>query len=380
MKKEDVANAFHHKFEISPTINTFCPGRVNLIGDHTDYNQGHVFPVAINLGTYVSGNKRADRIIRFFSINFGPVIVEFDLENLKPDEENAWSIYIFATLKSLLIDYPNMRGADFAVGSDLPIGGGLSSSASLEIAIIDFLHKVNKIKTSGTNAALTGQHAENNFVGCNSGIMDQLICALGQHGSAMLLDCRTLEYEYIALLVDYDILIVNSNVDRGLVNSEYNLRRHQCEEVAAFFNQASLRTVTLKMLYAAEPDINSTSFRRAIHVINENLRVCSAAYALQSRDIKSLSLLMSESHESLKYDFEVTTPELDGLVSLISGQLGDTGGVRMTGGGFGGCVVALVPKDKTKQVCATIEDVYPKLYGLVPDLFICQSTNGTFIQ
>ena len=225
-----------------------------------------------------------------------------------------------------------------------------------------------------------GQWAENHFVGCKCGIMDQLISALGTKGQAMLLDCSNLEYSYANIPEDLAIVIVNSNVKRGLVNSEYNTRRQQCESAASFFGKRSLREVDLTELEAAKSKMDPVIYRRARHVLSESERSIRAMTALNKQDMVSLSRLMAESHHSLKVNFEVTTPELDLLVEIISNVLKDKGGARMTGGGFGGCVVALVPQAKVDLLRQTVQVQYPMKTGLTPDIYVCTAEQGAFNQ
>lgn len=274
-----------------------------------------------------------DSIVRVISVAFEDEYIELHLDELDAVNANHWSSYIAGTLRSLIINFPEITGADLVIGSDLPLGAGLSSSASLEIALIKFYNQALQLSVSGTSAALMGQYAENHFIGCNCGIMDQLICALGKRGKAMCLDCSDLTFEHTSLPVNYDLLIVDSKVTRELVDSAYNERRDQCESVTRYFGKDSLREVSLQMLNDAEFSLGDKAFRCARHVVTENFRVESAQFALSESDMKSLSILMADSHDSLKFDFNVTVPETDSLVEIISSVIGKSGGVRMTGGG-----------------------------------------------
>ena len=234
------------------------------------------------------------------------------------------------------------------------------------------------LEISQSEIALNGQQAENQFVGCNCGIMDQLISAMGQAQHAMLLDCRSLTFQDAPIPKDLSIFIVNSNVKRGLVDSEYNQRREQCEQVAKFFGVKALRDVSIEELQSAEQDLEPILYRRAKHVVTENARTEQALQALKDNDIGLLSKLMKDSHVSLREDFQVTTKEMDGLVTIIDEVLGSQGGVRMTGGGFGGCIVTLTPTSLIEQLTETVEKEYPNQFGLEPSIYVCSASQGAF--
>ena len=373
-----VSEKYISHFGTKPSLLTHGPGRVNLIGDHTDYNDGFVLPAAINFGTDIAATKRDDKVIRVLAVDCNNETVELSLDNIEFNNEKMWANYISGTLQALTKQYVDISGADLVVVGNVPQGAGLSSSASFEIAILKTFAQLNDIDLSGVQAALMGQQAENNFVGCNCGIMDQLISALGKKNNAMLLDCRTLTYQHAPIPDSMALLIVNSNVKRGLVDSEYNTRRKQCEEVARYFNKSALRDVTLEQLLSAQDQLSSDLIKRAKHVITENTRTESALIALQNNDMIKMSELMAQSHISLKNDFAVTTPEMDYLVELIGSKLGDKGGVRMTGGGFGGCVVALTPKDLVDDIKLIISQNYQQKTGLKENIYVCVASDGAF--
>mgnify|MGYP000259130016 CR=1 FL=1 len=376
----ELMNEFESFYGHKAQITAYAPGRVNLIGDHTDYNQGFVLPAAINFGTWIVCTKRADKQVNVIAKDFNHKKVSFNLEQIDYSEQASWSNYVRGSLLAILDRYPDIQGADILVSGNLPQGAGLSSSASFEIAIIKAFTDLYQLAIKGIDAAKMGQWAENHFVGCKCGIMDQLISALGTKGQAMLLDCSNLEYSYANIPEDLAIVIVNSNVKRGLVNSEYNTRRQQCESAASFFGKRSLREVDLTELEAAKSKMDPVIYRRARHVLSESERTIRAMTALNEQDIVSLSRLMAESHRSLKEDFEVTTPELDVLVDIVSNVLKDKGGARMTGGGFGGCVVALVPQAKVDLLRQTVQVQYPMKTGLTPDIYVCTAEQGAFNQ
>ena len=371
---------FEQQFQRSPDMVCHAPGRVNLIGDHTDYNDGFVLPAAINYGTTIAASVREDNLVKVYAHDCDQQTNEFSLNEISFDQQMMWINYVKGTLLALMKKYPNIKGADFVVTGNVPQGAGLSSSASFEIAILKTFAQLYQLDLDGTNAALIGQQAENDFVGCNCGIMDQLISAMGQKNHAMLLDCKDLSFEDAPIPDDLTLFIVNSNVKRGLVDSEYNLRRQQCEQVAKYFGVSALRDVTIEQLNSAKKQIEPVLFKRARHVITENSRALATLKALKNNDIATISIAMKESHASLRDDFEVTTKEMDGLVEIIDSVLGSNGGVRMTGGGFGGCVVALVPADLVEQVKEVVNSRYEEEYFLKPSIYLCTATQGAFRQ
>jgi galactokinase len=303
---------------------------------------------------------------------------EFSLAEIVFDEQMMWSNYVRGTLQALISQYPDIKGANLVVAGNVPQGAGLSSSASFEIAILKAFTQLYQLDLDGVNAALIGQQAENDFVGCNYGIMDQLISAMGRQGYAMLLDCKDLSFEDAPIPEELTLFIVNSNVKRGLVDSAYNLRRRQCEAVAKYFGVSTLREVTIEPLNAAENKIEAELFKRARHVVSENARAVTTLNALKANDMATISTAMKQSHLSLRDDFEVSTKEMDGLVEMIDSVLGIKGGVRMTGGGFGGCVVALVPLALVEQVTNVINNNYENKFGLKVSIYHCTATQGAF--
>jgi len=373
-----VQTLFEQQFQRSAEIVCHAPGRVNIIGDHTDYNDGFVLPAAINYGTSIAASAREDNVVKVYAHDCDQQINEFTLSEIVFDQQIMWSNYVKGTLQALMKKYPDIKGANLVVTGNVPQGAGLSSSASFEIAILKAFAELYQLDLNGINAALLGQQAENDFVGCNCGIMDQLISAMGQKDHAMLLDCKDLSFEDAPIPDDLTLFIVNSNVKRGLVDSEYNLRREQCEAVANHFGVSALRDVTLAQLNADKANIEPVLFKRARHVISENERAVSTLKALKNNDMATISAAMKASHNSLRDDFEVTTKEMDGLVDMIDGVVGDEGGVRMTGGGFGGCVVALVPTELVAQVEYVVNNKYESAFGLTPSIYLCTATQGAF--
>lgn len=373
-----VQTLFEQQFKRSSELVCHAPGRVNLIGDHTDYNDGLVLPAAINYGTTIAASPREDNVVKVYAHDCDQETCEFTLNEIVFDEQMMWSNYVRGTVQALMKKFPDIKGANLVVTGNVPQGAGLSSSASFEIAILKAFAQLYQLTLDGVNAALIGQEAENNFVGCNCGIMDQLISAMGHQGNAMLLDCRGLSFEDAPIPDNLTLFIVNSNVKRGLVDSEYNLRREQCEVVANYFGVSALRDVTLAQLNDAKDQIEPILFQRARHVISENERAVNTLIALKNNDMPTISAAMRASHISLRDDFEVTTKEMDGLVEMIDDVLGNRGGVRMTGGGFGGCVVALVPTELVTQVEHVVNSKYESKFSLKPNIYLCTATQGAF--
>lgn len=375
---KQISTLFKQRYQHEPDVICHAPARVNIIGDHTDYNDGFVFPAAIDCGTTIAASKRNDQLVKVYSHDFGQSYTEFVLNQFSFDTEHMWCNYIKGSVQALMEKYPNLRGANLVVTGDVAQGAGLSSSASFEMAILKTFTSLYQLALDGKTAAKMGQQAENDYVGCNCGIMDQLISAMGKKGHAMLLDCRDLSFEDAPISDELSLMIINSNVKRGLVDSEYNLRREQCEQVAKHFNCKALRDVTLSQLESAKGQLSEVQYRRAKHVITENARTVAALNAFKSSDMPTLSQLMAESHQSLRDNFEVTTKEMDGLVAIVSEQVGTEGGVRMTGGGFGGCVVALIPTKLVDTVTKQVKLQYPQQFGLTADIYICHASQGAF--
>lgn len=354
-----------------------APGRVNLIGEHTDYNQGFVLPCAIDRRTYMAVRTRTDGVFRVISANMGNQTSQWrSAEPPAADDGNPWADYLRGVHEQFLKQGRAVSGMDIVTLGDIPQGAGLSSSASFCVAFATAINEMMGFGLSATEIALLCQAAENEFVGCNCGIMDQLISAAGRQQHALLIDCRNLEYRAIALPADMGIVIINSKVSRGLVDSEYNDRRRQCEAAAAAVRAVSLREVSMDRLLEGESFMNPVSFRRARHVVSENARTEAASTALAAGDYAALSKLMAASHVSMRDDFEITTREIDFLVSIVGRVLGNQGGVRMTGGGFGGCVVALAPKRFSQKIIEAVTEHYPREAGLTAEIYLCSTSEG----
>lgn len=374
---DNVKNAFKATLGYAPTHIVQAPGRVNLIGEHTDYNDGFVLPCAINYQTVVAAAKRDDNIVRVISVDYGNAQDEFDLtQEIAFQHDKMWANYIRGVVKCLLARGFQFTGADIAVSGNVPQGAGLSSSAALEVVIGQTFKVLFNLEISQAEIALNGQQAENEFVGCNCGIMDQMISAEGSQQHAMLLDCRSLETTSVSMPEELAVVIINSNKKRGLVDSEYNTRREQCEAVAAIFGVKALRDVTLEQFNQKSHELDPLLRKRARHVITENYRTLDAAQALSQHDMQRMGRLMAESHASMRDDFEITVAEIDTLVAMVKEVIGERGGVRMTGGGFGGCVVALVPHDLVASVQVVVDANYEAQTGLKAAIYVCQAMDG----
>ncbi|NLS12671.1 galactokinase [Vibrio sp. SM6] len=374
---QNVTASFKNCFNYQPSHIIQAPGRVNLIGEHTDYNDGFVLPCAINYQTVVAASRRDDNIVRVVSVDYNDAIDEFDLTaEIEFQQDKMWANYIRGVVKCLRARGFEFTGADISVSGNVPQGAGLSSSAALEVVIGQTFKVLFNLEISQAEIALNGQQAENEFVGCNCGIMDQMISAEGRENHAMLLDCRSLETTAVSMAQDMAVVIINSNKKRGLVDSEYNTRRAQCEEAAAIFGVKALRDVTIEQFNAKAAELDPVVAMRARHVITENDRTVEAAKALAAGDMVRMGELMEQSHASMRDDFEITVKEIDTLVEMVKSVIGTQGGVRMTGGGFGGCIVALVPPALVDEVKAVVEANYHAATGLKESIYVCQAMPG----
>ncbi|PKH20995.1 galactokinase [Enterobacterales bacterium CwR94] len=375
--KTTTQQIFTEKFGYSPTHSIQAPGRVNLIGEHTDYNDGFVLPCAIDYQTVISCAKRDDRQIRVIAADYDNQQDSFSLDTpITPVKDKMWANYVRGVVKHLQQRSPQFGGVDMVISGDVPQGAGLSSSASLEVAVGTVLQQLYHLPLDGASIAKNGQEAENQFVGCNCGIMDQLISALGKKDHAMLLDCRDLSTRAVPMPKEVAVVIINSNFRRNLVGSEYNTRREQCETGARLFEKHSLRDVKLEQFRAVEKEIDQQVARRVRHVLTENARTLEAAEALAKGDLKRMGELMAESHASMRDDFEITVPPIDQLVEIVKQVIGEHGGVRMTGGGFGGCVVALMPQALVEPVRQAVAEQYKAQSGLQETFYVCTASAG----
>jgi len=356
-----------------------APGRVNLIGEHTDYNDGFVMPAAIDLHTEVIIQARDDRKLVISSDTFADS-VEFDLDEASPTARHHWSDYIRGVAVMLERDGHHLRGADLKIRSDVPIGSGLSSSAALEVATAYALLESSGVAIDPVELARLCQRAENDFVGMRCGMMDQFISCLGRAGMALMLDCRSLEYRHLPLPEDVRLVICNTMVKHELAASKYNARRAECEAGVRHFAKSkpsvrALRDVTIADLEQHRTELDGTILKRCRHVISENERVIKAATALEERNLLAFGELMAESHRSLRDDYEVSCAELDTMVDLAN-QVEGVYGARMTGGGFGGCTINLVKAECVAGFTCDVAQGYEQATSIAPKIYVCSGADG----
>ena len=374
---------FVNVFNIKDQHLFFSPGRVNLIGEHTDYNGGHVFPCALSFGTYAIMAKRNDRKVRLYSMNFEDLgIIEFDLDNMVYDKAHDWANYPKGVIKTFENHgHKTEHGFDILFYGNIPNGAGLSSSASLEVLMAVIINDLNNFDLDMISMVKMCQEAENKFIGVNCGIMDQFAIGMGTEGCAILLDCNTLEYRYSKINMDgYKIVIGNTNKKRGLADSKYNERRSECESALAQIqtvkNINSLGELTEEEFEEVKNVITDPIVRkRAKHAVYENQRTLKAVKALENNDLLLFGKLMSESHISLRDDYEVTGKELDTLVSL-AWEMPGVIGARMTGAGFGGCTVSIVKEENVQYFIDTITEKYTEIIGYAPDFYVANISDG----
>lgn len=356
-----------------------APGRVNLIGEHTDYNEGFVMPAAIDFAVFVRVWPREDRKLAIVSENFDDQI-EFDLDEPDPAPRGHWSDYAVGVVVMLERAGYRLRGAHLQIRGEVPVGSGLSSSAAVEVATACALTANAHLTIDPRELALLCQKAENEFVGARVGIMDQFVVLFGQAERALLLDCRSLEFKLLPLPDTVKLVICNTMVKHALASSAYNERRAQCEagvrHLAQFLpNVTALRDVTIDQLEQFGRDLPGVIYRRCLHVITENARVLAAAEALEQQDLHRFGELMAESHRSLRDDYEVSSRELDLMVELAR-KVEGVYGARMTGGGFGGCTVNLVDGEHVQEFKQSVPEEYRGVTGLKPEIYVCEPSNG----
>ena len=383
---ERVLQAFEQQFGDTEGVRLFfAPGRVNLIGEHTDYNGGHVFPCAISLGTYAAARKRTDRVMRFFSVNFEKLgVISTSLDELTPSKQAGWTNYPKGVVWAFAQKgHPIDCGFDMVIYGDIPNGSGLSSSASLEVLTGEMLRSFFGMEDALTNEdlALIGQYSENEYNGMKCGIMDQFASAMGKEGNAIFLDTNSMEFEYAPLnLAGMKLMVTNTNKKHSLVDSEYNLRREQCGRALADL-QKKLDVKTLGDLsieeYEANKDLieDEVCRRRAKHAVYENQRTIEAVAALKAGDVEQFGKLMNESHVSLRDDYETSCKEADILAEeawKIPGVLGS----RITGGGFGGCTVSIVKDEAVEEFQKKLGEVYLEKVGYPASFYTLEIGGG----
>jgi galactokinase len=378
-----VQAAFRTLYEREPRLFR-APGRVNLIGEHTDYNDGFVLPMAIDRAMIVAGAARADRRVRIYSVNIDEQAT-FDLDHPGAPQQGTWLDYVEGTaqsLRQLLKDEAaRLRGADLFLSSYIPTGGGLSSSAAIEVATGLVLLSLSELEVDRKLLALAGQKAEHEYVGANVGIMDQWTSVFGKSGTALLLDCRTLETTYLPLdTTDLAIVVCDSHVKHELASSEYNKRRAECEQGVELLREflpaiRALRDVTVAEFQQYETHLPEPIRRRCRHVVTENARTLKAAELLRIGNLQLLGPLMNESHQSLREDYEVSCPELD-LLTDTAQQIEGVFGARLTGGGFGGCTVNVVRRTDLNRFTNEVTRAYQHVFGLAPSISVVEPSAG----
>ncbi len=378
MSQLELAAEFTRRVSAPPEHIVRAPGRVNLIGEHTDYNGGFVLPMAIDREVRIAGRRRADRTVHMIALDFGGDESSFSLDAITRDDAHAWSNYprgIALMLQKLGASLP---GLDLLIHGNVPIGSGLSSSAAVEVAAATVFLTFSGFKLSGVEIAQLCQRADNEFVGVKSGIMDQFISTLGRAGDALLIDCRDLSYQYAPVPRGATIVVCDTMKRRKLVSSEYNTRRSECEEAARLLGVPLLRDVSVAEFQKREKKLPPIVAKRARHVITEDTRVLEAVEAMRRDDLAAFGRLMDASHASLRDDYGVSSPELDAMVWVARTQPGCYG-ARLTGAGFGGCTVNLVRDDAVKAFIANVAAGYQFRTSIAPQIYACRASQGASV-
>ena len=374
--RDRVVDEFTRLHGAPPAIVARAPGRVNLIGDHTDYNDGFVLPMAIDRAVWIALTPRRDRTVRVRSLDFGQSAeLRLDEPMTPPATANGWAEYMRGVAWALADAGYATGGWDGVAAGDVPLGAGLSSSAALELATARAFASTGGFTWEPATMARLAQRAENRWVGVNCGIMDQLISAAGEAGHALLIDCRTLATRAVPVPANVAVVVLDTATRRGLVDSAYNERRAQCEQAARVFGVKALRDVDEATFARRAGELDELTRRRARHVITENARTVAAAEALGRGDARTVGRLMDESHASLRDDFAVSSPALDTMVAVARAQDG-CHGARMTGAGFGGCAVALVDAGAAQAFAENVARRYEADAGQMPNVYVCAASQG----
>jgi galactokinase len=371
METKTLEQSFTTYFNAKPEFLVRAPGRVNLIGEHTDYNDGFVLPMAIDRAIWIALSPRSDTQVRIRSLDL-EVDSAFDLHSLTKGK--GWLEYIKGVANELLKAGHELRGFDAVMTGDVPRAAGLSSSAAVELATARAFAAVSGFAWDAAKMAKLSQKAENEWVGVNCGIMDQMASAASKEGFALFLDCRTLEYQHAPLPENTSVVILDTSTRRGLVDSAYNERRSQCEEAARWFGVKALRDVSVDE-FQRSSGLSEIVTKRARHIITENARVLEAVDVMKAGNIKRLGELFNASHNSLRDDFEVTNEALDQIVECAREQ-SSCYGARMTGAGFGGCAVALVQEENAQEFTNAVSAAYKQRSGLDASVYVCKASEG----
>ncbi len=373
LDKKQIARQFVDRFGQSPQWIIRAPGRVNLIGEHTDYNDGFVLPLAIDRAVWIAARPRADRSVVVRSIDYAEE-ASFSLD-VPVKGGPGWIEYVKGVAWSLQEAGHELCGWEGVMSGDVPREAGLSSSAALEIATARAFAALGGIAWDPIAMARLAQRAENRWIGVNCGIMDQLISAAGREDHALLIDCRTLEIQPVPFPPGIAVVVLDTATRRGLVDSAYNQRRDQCKSAAEFFRVPALRDVDLELFQRVAADMDETIRRRAMHVITENDRTLQAVEAMRRGDSAALGMLMNKSHASLRDDYEVSSEALNIIVQSALNQV-SCYGARMTGAGFGGCAVAVVDRESTDGFARAVAADYQAQTGHTPAIYVCHPSNG----
>jgi galactokinase len=374
MDTQTLERSFATYFNAEPEFIVRAPGRVNLIGEHTDYNDGFVLPMAIDRAVWIALSSRVDSQIRIRSLDL-EVDSAFELDSLTKGK--GWAEYLKGVAYYLQQTGYELRGFDAVLTGDVPRGAGLSSSAAVELATARAFAAVSNFEWNASKMAKIAQKAENEWVGMNCGIMDQMASAVCEEGYALFLDCRSLVYQHTPLPEGVSIVILDTSTRRGLVDSAYNERRSQCEEAARWFGAKALRDVSVEEFERKikEDGLSKVVLKRARHIVSENARVLKAVEVMKAGDVKRLGELFNASHDSLRDDFEVTNTALNTMVTCAREQE-SCYGARMTGAGFGGCAVALVKEENAQEFENAVSAAYRQRSGLDASVYICKASAG----
>ncbi|MCD4673839.1 MAG: galactokinase [Anaerolineaceae bacterium] len=370
--QQQITTEFQQRFNQLPTFVVRAPGRVNLIGEHTDYNEGFVLPMTINRSMWIALRPRDDQKVIISSLDF-PDFADFSLDEIIHGE--SWDEYVRGMAWVLQTEGYHLQGWEGILASDIPVGAGLSSSAALELSVARAFWAISRWDWNPTKMALAAQRTENEWLGLKSGIMDQMISSNGKEDHVLLIDCRDLTSQLIPLPEGVSVVVLDTASRRSLIDSAYNERVTQCKLASDFFGVVALRDIPLAILETRSVGLDALIRRRARHVVTENNRTLQAAEAMQAGDAIKLGQLMNASHLSLRDDYEVSSEELNTMVEIADSQPGCFG-ARMTGAGFGGCAVALVQNSSAPSFADEVAVAYQEQTGFQPYVYICHPTNG----
>jgi galactokinase len=375
--RDRAVDGFTRTYGLAPQRLSRAPARVNLIGEHTDYNEGFAMPCAIDRDTVVAAAPRDDDVIEVLACDMQGTTGRFAVgDAARVDGSPQWLRYVQGMVAVLKEQGRPIGGAQLAIAGNVPQGAGLSSSASLEMAVGQALAALNGWQMAPQSMALAGQRAENTYAGCQCGVLDQMSSSLGVQGHALLLDCRSLDVKPIPLPPGTAVLVIDSKIQRGLVDSEYNLRRQQCEAAAKGLGVKALRDVSDSLWSRRGGELDLVVRRRARHIISDSQRCELMADAMAAGRLHEIGRLMRESHWSMRDDFEITVPAIDALAARVQDVIGEAGGARMTGGGFGGCVIALAPQDAVQEIRAAVAKGYRSPDGREAEVHVCAASSG----